>query len=1495
MKNPMLHPAAYCCKFLLPLLFLLSSKTVNSQKPYLSQWVTNGNVYTTVVDNNYVYVGGPFSAVRKPTGPLAKFTTGSDKPASCFPYVQGTVSVTAPDGSGGWFIAGQFTSVGGIPRTNLAHILSTGLVDVAWDAEADNTVAAMVVSGSYVYIGGAFSMVRKSTSSSSYLSRLNIVTGERDTTWTPEPDAGVNTIVVNGSDIYVGGDFTTIGGLPRNYIAKLNNTNGAANASWNPNSDGPLMRMVLSGTDLYVAGSFSIINGLTRYNIAKINVSNGTADAAWNANADAVIYSMAVVGSDLYVGGEIISIGGLTPFSMARLSTATGAGDATWNIDASSNVTAITYNSGYLYIGGTFTSVNGITRYNIARIDPTGSGSVDATWDPKLTAFDPSFVSAITINNSDIMVSGNFLFTGYLTRNNLARFHRSTGEPDETWDPNPNDAVTHLFLEGNDLYVGGHFTSIGGQSRNRLAKINTSSSNADATWNPDVNSYISCMVTDGTDLYISGVFTTVGGQSRNRLAKVNKTNGAVDASWNPNANNIVNTIAFDGTDIYAGGIFTTIGGLSRNRIAKLNTTTGAVDATWDANANLNLFSIITDASHVYVAGAFSTIGGLTRNNIARLNKTTGAADAGWNPAASHYVRTLKIDGQYLYVGGEFGTISGVQRWLAARLDKATGVADAWNPNFNGIINFNIDVLTVYEFAISGSEIYVGGDYTGTFRNTTLSAYYLDGFAKLPAASNVTWTGSSGNNWGSGCNWDSGDIPSLIDDVLIPAGTPNSPNLQGESFSVKSVTLNASQNIQTGTGTLSVKENLVNNGTILSATTGKLILNGTSAQTLSGTGSIENLTLDNTTGATITSGQTNITGTLAITTGTLTTGGMLTLKSSSAATARVAPLTGTPISGNVTVERYIPAKSSRKWSFVACPVSGNTIRNGWQDDVFITGAGTGGTYCGTGGAQYNSNGFDATVNSTLSMFTYNATPVNGTRYVSVSNTTATNLTPGTGYRMIIRGPRGIADANCTDQLYNLTPPSPAAATLSATGTLMQDNTNVPVYGKTSYNAISGTGNAYTFIGNPYASEVSLQSMYAANNSIITSSFWFYSSLNASNIFSTYNAATRQATDFPSGYTNGSNVTDVIIASGQAFLVERSGNADANITFSESHKITTATPGNNFFRNQSVITDKIMVQLSSTADAELKNSIYINYLNDAAASFTDITSFDSYSFNTGNTFFLAGLKSGRSMAIQTRGAFNGNDTVILSVKGNAGVYQLSFSEFNDFTAATDIKLLDAFTGTVTDIRSNSNYAFSITSNSASQGTARFKIVFRSAGVLPISGIELNGIQKQSGVQLNWQVLAEKDMRDYTVQRSTDGRNFTSIGKVSATGNKGNNTSYSWMDVQQPEGVSYYRISAAGNNGEVSYSATIKMQQGKSITLYAYPNPVKDALKLVLSGRTDPSYSLRIINAFGQQVMQRHKTVPVAGIITANVSSLSAGVYTLQLTNTMGDVITEKFIKQ
>jgi hypothetical protein len=148
----------------------------------------------------------------------------------------------------------------------------------------------------------------------------------------------------------------------------------------------------------------------------------------------------------------------------------------------------------------------------------------------------------------------------------------------------------------------------------------------------------------------------------------------------------------------------------------------------------------------------------------------------------------------------------------------------------------------------------------------------------------TWTGVSSTSWTTAGNWSESEVPGNGEILTIP-NVSNDPVLPANA-SVSYLTIASGAVVDLGGNTLTVTHGLSQDGTV-TGTTGKLSLAGTAAQGIEGTGTIRNLEINNSSGVSIFAGShmQSITGTLTPTLGTLTTNGNLTLKSSSAGTAR----------------------------------------------------------------------------------------------------------------------------------------------------------------------------------------------------------------------------------------------------------------------------------------------------------------------------------------------------------------------------------------------------------------------------------------------------------------------------------------------------------------------------------------------------------------------------------------------------------------------------------
>ncbi len=486
---------------------------------------------------------------------------------------------------------------------------------------------------------------------------------------------------------------------------------------------------------------------------------------------------------------------------------------------------------------------------------------------------------------------------------------------------------------------------------------------------------------------------------------------------------------------------------------------------------------------------------------------------------------------------------------------------------------------------------------------------------------------------------------------------------------------------TGTGVIkgTVTSNLVIGGT---STTGTYNFDQTTPGT---TNVLKDLTLSGSTTATlgntlnITAGATA--GTVIVGSGTtLTTGGNLIIKSNADGTARIGNSSGT-ISGNVVVERYLPA-TRRAYRFLAAPVTttGGVFAS-WQESG-TNAAGLGIQVSGLAGAAPGgvdaTTGLDKTLTGSSSMFTYN-----GSAWVAVTNTKTTQLTPGAGFRVLVRGDR------MTD-LYASSTPAATATIIKATGAVGQGTVT-----------LSSLVTGFNLLGNPYPS------------SIDWNATGWGAARNATNVYDAiyiYNPALTASTSsmtYPT-YVNGvgTNGGSNIIRSGQAFFVEAA--ASASISFLEAYKSTEVTGG--FFRSAM----PEMLRVTYMQNNEHLDDIVIRFDNDAQADFDP--RFDAISIG-GDANGLASFKNADRLAIQTRPTAVGEDSVALSVRNTTtGNYQLKFSEMEGFAASTDITLLDKFLNVQYDVKQDSIVAFEITTDVNSKGDDRFWLFYnhKSTGI-------------------------------------------------------------------------------------------------------------------------------------------------------------------------------------
>ncbi|PYI80058.1 MAG: hypothetical protein DME26_22350, partial [Verrucomicrobia bacterium] len=129
-------------------------------------------------------------------------------------------------------------------------------------------------------------------------------------------DSTVVSLAISGSNVYVCGCFTRVGGNAANHIARWDGSNWSALSS---GMNGGVFALAVSESDVYAGGGFTTAGGNAANHIAKWDGSTWSALGSGMLGAyPANVSVLAVSGSDLYAGGSFSTAGGKVSAYIAR-------------------------------------------------------------------------------------------------------------------------------------------------------------------------------------------------------------------------------------------------------------------------------------------------------------------------------------------------------------------------------------------------------------------------------------------------------------------------------------------------------------------------------------------------------------------------------------------------------------------------------------------------------------------------------------------------------------------------------------------------------------------------------------------------------------------------------------------------------------------------------------------------------------------------------------------------------------------------------------------------------------------------------------------------------------------------------------------------------------------------------------------------------------------------------------------------------------------------
>jgi hypothetical protein len=470
----------------------------------------------------------------------------------------------------------------------------------------------------------------------------------------------VQAVAVSGSDVYVGGWFTNVHGIPTaDYVARwdgsawhgLGSNVAGTDGAFGCNGSCVVYALAVSGSNIYVGGGFTDVAGNTAADyVARWDGSDWHAmGTAGSINND--VFALAVSGSDVYAGGYFTDAGGTAAADYVAKwdgSNWSALPDGSGNAALHGQVNALASSGGNLYVGGQFLNAAGIPAADhVARWDGSAWHALgsNGAGDGALNNTNTYSVTALAVAGSNVYVGGNFGNAAnipqadHVARWDGAAWHAlgsNSAGTDGAW---VSAYGVTLAMAGTDLYVGGYVRDVAGiPAADMIAMWNGKAwfaLGSDGAGNGALGYRADAMAASGSALYVGGAFLDAAHIPQAdwiaRWTLIRKPDGRIRLDTGTYVgNNVYNTTGLNQTKTGSAtpghtisfGISIQNDGNSSDRF-KLNAT-----GTTATSYTVKYFRGTTDITAAVVAGTYQTpslAAGATYFITAKVTVKTGAA------------------------------------------------------------------------------------------------------------------------------------------------------------------------------------------------------------------------------------------------------------------------------------------------------------------------------------------------------------------------------------------------------------------------------------------------------------------------------------------------------------------------------------------------------------------------------------------------------------------------------------------------------------------------------------------------------------------------------------------------------------------------------------------------------------------------------------------------------------------------------------------------------
>mgnify|MGYP001795194810 CR=1 FL=1 len=289
-------------------------------------------------------------------------------------------------------------------------------------------------------------------------------------------------------------------------------------------------------------------------------------------------------------------------------------------------------------------------------------------------------------------------------------------------------------------------------------------------------------------------------------------------------------------------------------------------------------------------------------------------------------------------------------------------------------------------------------------------------------------------------------------------------------------------------------------------------------------------------------------------------------------------------------------------------------------------------------------------------------------------------------------------------------------------------------------------------------------------------------------------------------------------------------------------------------------------------------------------------------------------GADPEFNTGSGFSNRGAAVISTANNCIEFGIAFSDLNGSISNMSTLLLSVIVGQDNNTFANSGDAFAeffqsdaldgLTPGASSGnffgrsggiGTGDFdvestSIQLTNANLLPVEFANISARTTEESIRLTFSTQTEINNSHFDIQRSTDSRQWQSLGSIAGAGTTLEQQDYRFLDKAPVLGINYYRIKQIDFDGTSSYSLIVSANWSSKPTITLYPNPTSDQVQIRGLSITEEEVMVEILDLTGKVLLRQ-----VGNQTPIDLQTIPKGTYILQLLTNKRLLTQERIIVQ